>query len=83
VKCKRQSLLNEKGLCRTVRPIIIYTIIYKSRVEYFTCKNTVKSLAGIIYPVVTHWQWGGGFLVKGIDYGGDIGRLGYTVNQDS
>ncbi|XP_060576139.1 putative ammonium transporter 1, partial [Ruditapes philippinarum] len=35
-------------------------------------------ITGIIYPVVTHWQWGGGFLVKGIDYGGDIGRLGYT-----
>jgi ammonia channel protein AmtB len=53
------------------------------RVKYLTSIITVKCLTGIIYPVVTHWQWGGGFLVKGIDYGGDIGRLGYTVNKDS
>jgi hypothetical protein len=29
--------------------------------------------------VVTHWVWGGGFLAKGKDYGGDIGQIAYQV----
>ncbi|KAL4224963.1 ammonium transmembrane transporter [Mactra antiquata] len=25
-------------------------------------------ITGVIYPICTHWQWGGGFLVKGVIY---------------
>lgn len=38
------------------------------------------SIPGVIYPVATRWQWGGGFLVKGFDYGNEIGRVGYIVS---
>ena len=38
--------------------------------------------SGFVYPIATHWYWGGGFLLKGVDYGGDIGTVGYYVCID-
>ncbi|XP_052799000.1 putative ammonium transporter 1 [Mya arenaria] len=34
-------------------------------------------ITGVVYPVATHWYWGGGFLAQGVDYGGDIGVVTY------
>ncbi|WAR02373.1 AMT1-like protein [Mya arenaria] len=45
--------------------------------QYTFAATAATIVSGFIYPVVTHWLWGGGFLFTGVDYEGDIGVIGY------
>ncbi|KAL3841506.1 hypothetical protein ACJMK2_019640 [Sinanodonta woodiana] len=48
------------------------------RCEFMAYFSFSFIITGFIYPLVTHWTWWhSGFLLQGIDYGGDIGRIGY------
>ncbi|KAK3579870.1 hypothetical protein CHS0354_029233 [Potamilus streckersoni] len=48
------------------------------RCEFMAYFSFSLIMTGFIYPLVTHWTWWpNGFLVQGMDYGGDIGRVGY------
>ena len=37
---------------------------------------------GFLYPVVTHWAWGGGWLQQGLDYqhNGTTHTVSFTVS---